>query len=522
MTPTLCDAMTDPAFFGRWLGGPSYAAWHTLAKVRDGLPLTTSERVWLGERTGGRQTFPAPGELWIAKGRRSGGSLFAAADAAHVACFGDFRGRLGPGEKPTVMLLAADRRQARVLMRYVVGLIEGSDLLRPLIVGRTAESIELRHGTVVEIHTRSRVSVRGYGLALAVCDEIAHWESDEFAASPDAEVLTALRPALASLGGRLVCVSSPYARRGAMWEMHTRYFGTEDARVLVVQGDTRAWNPTIDASVIDAAYAADPAAAAAEWGAQFRTDVETFVPREVVDACVVPGRTVLPPVAGVRYHAFADPSGGSSDSFTVAVAHTEGTRVVLDFVREARSPFDAEAVVASFVADLRRYHVTELCGDKYAGLWVAQAFGRHGLRYVPAEHTASELYVGLLPLLTSRGAELLDVTVLLRQLLALERSTSRQGRDVVTHPPRGHDDVINAASGALVTAHRALADARTLPIVVTSFSGRPLHRVFPDGRIEHVDRPVLPTSDFVHWSDPYADVLRGQRAAFERQLSARG
>jgi hypothetical protein len=36
------------------------------------------------------------------------------------------------------------------------------------------------------------------------------------------------------------------------------------------------------------------------------------------------------------------------------------------------------------------------------------------------------------------------------QLIGLERRTARGGRDSIDHPPGGHDDVANAAAGALV------------------------------------------------------------------------
>ena len=39
---------------------------------------------------------------------------------------------------------------------------------------------------------------------------------------------------------------------------------------------------------------------------------------------------------------------------------------------------------------------------------------------------------------------------MISQLLALERSTSRLGKDSIAHPPRGRDDLANAAAGALV------------------------------------------------------------------------
>jgi hypothetical protein len=80
-------------------------------------------------------------------------------------------------------------------------------------------------------------------------------------------------------------------------------------------------SPSVPQRLIDAAMEEDEPVALAEYGAEFRRDVESYVSREVVGAATVPGRHELPPVAGVSYHAFTDPSGGSADSFALAVAH---------------------------------------------------------------------------------------------------------------------------------------------------------------------------------------------------------
>ena len=70
--------------------------------------------------------------------------------------------------------------------------------------------------------------------------------------------------------------------------------------------------------------------------------MQAFIAREVVDACTVPGRHELPPATGVSYVGFVDASGGSSDSFTLAVAHGElrdgQVFAVLDVLREERPP----------------------------------------------------------------------------------------------------------------------------------------------------------------------------------------
>jgi hypothetical protein len=222
-------------------------------------------------------------------------------------------------------------------------------------------------------------------------------------------------------------------------------------------------NPGISQAVVDRAFEDDPASAAAEWGAQFRSDVETLFAREALDAVVVRGRFELPPVPGVSYIGFVDPSGGSADSFTLAIAHRDPAGVpVLDLMREAKPPFSPEAVTAEFAGECRRYNVGSVTGDKYAGEWPREQFRKCGIEYVTSELTRSELYLEALPMVNSSSVELLDNSRLLGQLAGLERRVGRSGRDAIDHRPASHDDCANAAAGALIFATRSIALA-TLP-----------------------------------------------------------
>ena len=273
--------------------------------------------------------------------------------------------------------------------------------------------------------------------------------------NPDSEILAAARPALATTGGLLVCISSPHARRGEMWAAYKRDWGPSgDPLILVAKAESRALNPTLPQRVVDRAYERDPLAAAAEYGAEFRTDIESFVSREAVDAAIVPGRFELPPVPGVEYRAFVDPSGGSVDSMTIAIAHSDGDVTVLDCLREVRPPFSPDAVVSDFVELLGRYHVHEATGDRWGGEFVVEQFEKRFISYRVSERTKSEICKELLPSLNSGRVELLDHPRLVAQLCGLERRTARGGRDSIDHPPGGHDDVVNAAAGGLVSNDR--------------------------------------------------------------------
>jgi hypothetical protein len=390
-------------------------------------------------------------EAWLVCGRRAGKSFILALIAAYLAIFEDWRPYLSPGEVGTIKVIAVDRRQARTIYRYCHALLAYVPVLAQYILASDGEEIELSNGIVIEIQTASFRSVRGYTVIAALCDELAFWRNDD-SANPDEEIINALRPAMATIpGSMLLCASSPYARRGALWKVYRRHWG-QPGRVLVWQADTRTMNPTVPEEVIAEAYESDPASAAAEYGAEFRADLEDYVSGEVVDALVMPGRHELPPLSDVTYMGFVDPSGGSADSMTLAIGHYGGARYeirVLDLVREMRPPFSPESVVEEFVGVLRSYRIDRVYGDRYAGEWPRERFREHGIGYEPAEKAKSDLYRELLPLLNSRRVELLDHPRLINQVCSLERRTARGGRDSIDHPPGQHDDIANAAAGAL-------------------------------------------------------------------------
>jgi hypothetical protein len=452
---TIIEACRRPKVFGRWFEAPSWAIWiESFLAALVGLPLDGAALDAYRRHTG-RTTAPTTPakEAWVVVGRRGGKSRIAALVAVYLACFRDYSAVLAPGEVGTLAIVAADKKQSRTILRYVNGFIDAVPALSKMVIARTSESVTLSNRVAIEVHTASWRTLRGYTLIGAVCDELAFWRSED-AANPDHEILAGLRPGMATVpGALLLCISSPYSRRGALWDAYSKHYGQDGDPVLVWQADTRSMNPAVDAEIIADAYAEDESAASAEYGAQFRRDLEAFVSREVVAACTIPDRHELPWSWSETYSAFVDPSGGSQDAMTLAIAHRDRDgRGILDAIREARPPFSPDAVVAEYSELLAQYRLRTVHGDRYAGMWPRERFARHGVTYEPSEKTKSDIYATLLPLLNSHRVELLDDRRLHSQLLGLERRTSRGGRDSIDHAPRAHDDVVNAAAGALTLA----------------------------------------------------------------------
>ena len=480
---TMRRALSDPALLGAVLAGESWRAWRILLIATMGEALDDDERAVFQKLTG-RAVEPGERleELWAIVGRRGGKSRAIAVLVVFIAVFVDHSAVLVTGERPVVLCLAPSQKQAGVVLGYIVGIVEATPMLAKLIKGKTAEVLALTNGIEIEVRAASFRNVRGVTAVAVVGDEACFWYSDDSgSANPDTAILDALRPALATTNGLLAVISSPYARRGAVYETWARHYGEKgDPRILVAQGASRDFNPSLPQKVVDRAMERDPAAASAEYLGQFRSDLEAFVSHEAVAACIDRGIFERPPVEGVQYRGFVDPSGGSSDAMTLAVAHADGDRACLAALREVKPPFSPEATVADFAALLRSYGITTVRGDRYAGEWPREQFRKHGIAYEPADKTRSELYVELLPLINSGRAALLDDKRLVAQIVGLERRTSRAGKDSIDHAPGAHDDVANAAAGALVYASQ---NEPEVPVVGPVLIGLPVPRYFPESSI---------------------------------------
>ena len=440
------------------LMGESWWSWRVVLKVINALPLDDRERAFAQEHTG-RTIMPTEPvrRIYVGAGRRGGKSLMDAVQAVFHATK-KRTWTLAPGETSTIPIIAADRQQATTIYGYVRGLLQSSPTLAPLIVGQpTKDRITLANRTVIRIFTASYKTTRGYSLAAAVGDEVAFWESSETSTNPDREIINAIRPGLMTTRGPLIITSTPYARRGVLWEGFKSYYGVEGADGVYWKAASLDMNPGLDPEEIAGAYEEDPEAAAAEFGGEFRSDLAAFISEELIASVTIPGRGDLPYNPKYKYSAFVDPSGGSigGDSFTLAIGHTEGTTHIVDCIREVTPPFSTDGTVTTFCETLALYGVKDVHGDKYAGEWPAQSFRDHGnVAYHQSDDPKSNLYLQALPLITSGKVELPEAKRLIAQLRALERRTSRAGKDSIDHPPRGKDDVSNAVCGLLALLAR--------------------------------------------------------------------
>ena len=177
----ILQAIDDPQVFGpAFPNRTSWEGWFAFLAALFGLPMTIAQRRIYTECTQrtDRPTEPAK-EAWLVCGRRAGKSFTLALVAVFLAAFKDWRPYLNVGERGTITVIAADRAQARTIMRYVKGLLHLVPMLSQLIESEKVESIDLTNRITIEVHTCSFRTVRGYTIVAALCDELAFWLGED-------------------------------------------------------------------------------------------------------------------------------------------------------------------------------------------------------------------------------------------------------------------------------------------------------------------------------------------------------
>jgi len=166
------------------------------------------------------------------------------------------------------MCLAKDKDQTRIVFRYVKAILNFIPALKGMIADQRTDEIELTTGVTIMVKGSDFGGVRGPTIACVVADEIAFWPSQ--GANPDDEVLSAIRPAMATIpDAKLLCISTGYAQTGALYDAHKQHYGKDDDDVLIWQADTASMNPTISQAYINKEIEKDPEAGRAGWLACF-------------------------------------------------------------------------------------------------------------------------------------------------------------------------------------------------------------------------------------------------------------
>ena len=232
----LRQALQDRSLLGGVLKGPSWQPWRVLLIAAMGEELTSSERETFKAITG-REREPGERveELVAVVGRRGGKSRAISTLACYIAGLCTHNS-LVAGERGVLLIIAPDQTQADICLGYITAAFEASPILRQLIESRTARELRLTNRISIEVRASDFRRLRGPTYVGCICDEVAFW-LNENSANPDDEIVNSIRPGMATTNGLLVMISSPYSRRGILWDAYRRHYGANgDPMVLGRQG----------------------------------------------------------------------------------------------------------------------------------------------------------------------------------------------------------------------------------------------------------------------------------------------
>ena len=249
----------DAEFKNPWavFAGPSWSRWKTILKAAFGEKMSADEIGAFKEVAEREPPKHQVGKFVVIAGRGAGKDSIASAIAATTGA--NFKGKLRPGEHAVVMVIAVERTQAGICHRYIRGYFEKVPALAALVKTIGDDSIELRNGVVIEVHTNNYRSVRGRSILCAIFDEVAFWRSED-SQHPTLKSRAQLLRTGARAWINADLISTAHKRSGLLYQEWKNHYGRDDDDVLVVKGTTLQFNPTFDAKIIAAAIAGRPAA----------------------------------------------------------------------------------------------------------------------------------------------------------------------------------------------------------------------------------------------------------------------
>lgn len=456
---TILESLQHPQLFGMMPAFKDLKSWQygiVALKCVYGLPLANAEELRIFRHCTGRFHYNPPfdgyPELVLIVGRQGGKDRL----TSLIAVFEAITRQPEPdGTDVYIVIVGQDSRGAqRTTFNYIKAFFELIPALAEQVDSITQEGIRLKNGVVIVVYPCRSQAVRGVRAGCAILNEFGFFVSTENIPQ-DKNMLQAIRPTLATTGGKLIILSSPYAQAGALFDLYRMHYGKEESSVLIWKASAPEMNPTLPKNYLERMQLEDPEAYASEVLGEFRAGLSTFIDPATLETCVDREVRERLPQGETVYCGFVDAASGTGkDAFTVGIAHGDGDKTILDVVRAWRAPFNPSGVIAEAAELFKRYGVHEVQGDKYAPGFVSEGFRANGITYTYSDHDRSGIYLELLPLLNSGKVVLLDHSDLLRELRGLERRRGTSGRDRVDHRPGSHDDLANSAAGCLVMANK--------------------------------------------------------------------
>ncbi len=262
-------ALRDPKLLGAmpcFKDLSSWRGWIAIFRAWAALPLDPWETEWILAHTGRPTLLQRFLKLLLLICARQVGKTRMA------TTFAAFVGATAPpsARGKHVVLIAQDQRAStRVAFGYVCEVFDTVPAFRDLVVRRTSDTLELKNGVCISVYPCRPAALRGLVAIMVIVDEAA-WFTSTDGRPLDLETIRAAWPCLATTGGPLLVLTSPYAQSGWAWDTFGKNFGKPDPTAFVVQSSALDLNPGLPSDYIARMERDDPEAYRSEVLGEFR------------------------------------------------------------------------------------------------------------------------------------------------------------------------------------------------------------------------------------------------------------
>ncbi len=361
-------------------------------------------------------------------------------------------------DEGVVMIISADQKQAKQRLRSCAVLLRAMGL----DYDQTADELRFQNArgqrVVIRVHSASISSVVGCTCICAVLDEVARWGENDRTGNPSEEILTSLRPTMATQpNAKIFMISSPMGED----DVHAKAFAEGETAFQTVHfAETWTAHPSLTE---------DRCRALAKNDREFKREYAA-IPQGAFEHGFYDFQALLaasdkdrgPEPAEPRGHAYAfacDP-GFLHDCFALAIAHAEetatGVRVVLDYYKELRAPITPDAAIG-FAVGMRSLWPGGfgIIGDQASGALLTSEFAKKGVMYVVDPWSAASLvekHSAVRDLLANGALSLPKWGDLQKQMAKLGVKLTASGQETIASADGHIGDAASAAVAAIFEA----------------------------------------------------------------------
>lgn len=318
-------------------------------------------------------------------------------------------------------------------------------------------------------------SLRGRNAIVVIMDEMAHFIDNEGRFS-GSEVYKALTPSIASFNknGKIITISSPYAKYGAFYDRFNQSFDESDITLMFKMYSAMV-NPTIPPEILSAARRRDRIGFMCEYGGEFSDTVTAWIDDEAeFRKCLVFGSPATKGLPDVAYYMGID-LGFKNDGTAVAIVHKDRKtqKIILDYAtvwfsgssdvwefpdsiyRHCNRFKNKELIVmVDVVNEIKEFNrwfpVKAGIFDQHNGYALAELFKKERLPQFEmnqfTDQLNSDIYELTKRLYSENLVQLYDHPVLMPEMITLEAEKRAKNKVIVRAPGRrgAHDDISDA------------------------------------------------------------------------------